>query len=187
MQDLALSNLCSASYTNIGAHLGGVPTSIRCCREALWECLNPAAHGQLTRASVAYTLYNNLTAAEVRKLAQHLPRLHELELRVPLGCGVLHALSLLPMLPPVVLHLQLGRLHAGAAFMQLAHSGVQLRCLRVAEGPGEWLHVSDEELLARCRISELLVMVFLNPARRLQHVPEGVAVRYDRWPAGELR
>ena len=187
VQDLTLSALSSASYTNIGAHLGGMPTSIRCCREALWECLSPAAHGQLTRANVAYTLGNNLTVAEVHKLAQQLIRLQELELRVPLGCGVPSALGLLPLLPPVVLHLQLGSLHAGAAFRQLAESGVQLRCLRVAEGPREFLHVSDEQLLARCRISELLVMVFLNPARRLQHVPAGVAVRYDRWPAGVLR
>ena len=191
LQELQIAYLSPAAAACLAAALGSSPASIACGGEQLWTCLNPSALEQLTHASLHYSDGAPLLAADVQRLAQHLPRLQELNLCVTLGPHQpAEALGLLFLLPATVLELKLDlELGCGSAvasvLQQLAGSQLQLHCLRISEGSEGQLTVTDERLLALCHIRERLVVCFRMLGRRLQQVPHAAVVQHEQ-PAPAL-
>ena len=179
-------HVTAESAACIAAALGSRPASVACYGHYLWQLFSPAIFAGLKQLHLSYVAGKPLAPADVQALAQRLPNLQLLELCVSLGHASTEttgqAFGLLGLLPACSICLEITLNRKGralsAALLQLARSGAALHTVRLID-QWSYLAVADELILAGCGSWGQLVFSFGDPARRLQHVPSGLAVLYE--------
>ena len=193
VDDLTLHWMRDEPAQHFSAAFAGLPTRLYCDGSVLERSLRPAGIAQLKHVQLCFTDPCGLRAG-VQSLASCLPRLEFLRLHVELR-GTLpewrqaeEGLGVLGLLPPAsVLQLELAIMHGATAtgsLQQLSKSGVQLHTLRLMDCADSF-QPADEQLLARCRVCECLVLHFWSSKKRLKLVPAAASVQYQPMPFNE--